>query len=212
MAKDLDKKHITSRDIQASERRQQILDVARKLFAVDGYHGTTMRSINKTVGMSESLTYHYFPGGKLEILDTIIREAEIGRANNVDEIIKTLPEDMSLREALNIMVKKMAENFEKNKEYYQILLREKNMLSPELQLFLSNMGEQFGSIFLEFLEKRVEKGEIRKMNLIMAASQFLHHIGSIALHQIMFSPGFNTEDYMTMAKEAVDFTVELWSA
>lgn len=45
----------------------------------------------------------------------------------------------------------------------------------------------------------------------MAASQFLSHIGSIALHQIMFGPGFISKDYLEITQKIVDFTVELWS-
>lgn len=73
---------MTSRDLQASERREQILNAARQLFVQEGYHAASMRAINKKVGMSDALTYHYFPEGKLEIFNTIIREG----TNNVFRI------------------------------------------------------------------------------------------------------------------------------
>lgn len=211
MSQDTPAKKMTNRDIKATERRQQILDTAKHLFAANGYHATSMRTINKKVGMSEALTYHYFPGGKSEILDTIIREAEKARADDIDESIKAFPDEISLREALSDLAKKLSERFEMNKEYYQILVREKNMLSQEQWAFLLNVGEQFMQTLVAFLEKRAALGQIREMDFMMAASQFLSHIGSLALHQIMFGPGPVSENYLQMTEKIVDFTVELWS-
>jgi AcrR family transcriptional regulator len=53
-----EKDRVTSRDIKAQARRQQILAVAKKLFAEDGYHATSMRMLNKALGVAEALTYH----------------------------------------------------------------------------------------------------------------------------------------------------------
>lgn len=201
----------TSRDIQADERRNQILTVAKKLFAENGYHATSIRTINRQVGVSDALTYHYFPGGKSEILDTIIIEAENRRANTVDHSIQSIPDDMSLRDALMLLISKLAENFENNMDYFLILIREKNKLSPKQQLMLANTGEKFYHTLMDFLQKRAAAGQIRKMDLTKASSQFLHHIGSIALHQMMFGPGFKKADFLQTAESAVDFTAELWS-
>jgi AcrR family transcriptional regulator len=44
MTENIPKKQ-TNRDIQASERRQQILDVAMQLFAANGYHATSCEQL-----------------------------------------------------------------------------------------------------------------------------------------------------------------------
>src|SRR5579859_6044271 len=95
-----EKDQATSRDIKAQERRQQILAVAKKLFAEDGYHATSMRTLNKALGVAEALTYHYFPGGKLEILQTIIREGRAARVAEIEALALLFRDDLSLREAL----------------------------------------------------------------------------------------------------------------
>ncbi len=38
---------LTNRDLQAIERRSQLLDSAKELFASNGYHATTTRQITK---------------------------------------------------------------------------------------------------------------------------------------------------------------------
>ena len=65
---------LTSRDLQAMERREQLLNSAKELFALQGYHATTTREITKHIGMADGLIYHYFPDGKKQILDIIMKE------------------------------------------------------------------------------------------------------------------------------------------
>ncbi|EOR25407.1 transcriptional regulator, TetR family protein [Clostridium sartagoforme AAU1] len=55
---------LTNRDLQAIERRNQLLESAKELFASNGYHATTTRQITKNIGMADGLIYHYFPDGK----------------------------------------------------------------------------------------------------------------------------------------------------
>ena len=43
------KKRMTSRQLQAIERRQQLLDAAKKLFAKNGYYNTSVRSITQFI-------------------------------------------------------------------------------------------------------------------------------------------------------------------
>lgn len=57
----------TPRRMQAEERRRQILDAARSLFARHGYAGTTTKAIAAQLGIAEGLIFHYF-GGKAELL------------------------------------------------------------------------------------------------------------------------------------------------
>lgn len=211
MSGDIQTKKVTSRDIQASERRKQILDTAKKLFAANGYHATSMRTINRAVGMSEALTYHYFPGGKLEILNTIIREVEEERAADIDNSIKAFGDDISLKEALLLLTRKMAERFVKDKEFLQIMLQERNLVNKEQRDFLSLASGQFIGSLVAFLEKRAGQGQIRKMDFGMAVSQFMCHIGLLALQQIMYEPEFDGERFVRDAAKIIDFTSELWS-
>jgi AcrR family transcriptional regulator len=59
--------------LPAPDRRRQILDVSRRLFAEKGYYATTTRDIARTAGVSDALLYTYF-SSKQEVLDAIIEE------------------------------------------------------------------------------------------------------------------------------------------
>lgn len=207
----MSKDTLTNRDIVAIERRKQILDIAKQLFAANGYHATSMRAINKAVGMSEALTYHYFPGGKLEIFNSVIREVEEERANNINKSIEAFSDDISIKEALTLLAKEMSKGFIKDKEFFQIMIQERKLINREQMNFLSLTSQQFIDSLIEFLAKRAAQGQLRIMDFGMAVSQFMCHIGLVALQQIMYEDDFNGENFIQNARKIIDFTVELWS-
>lgn len=63
------------RQKKAAQTRKTLLDAARKLFAQHGYAGTSMRAISRNAGMADGLMYHYFPGGKKELFQVILKES-----------------------------------------------------------------------------------------------------------------------------------------
>ncbi|MFN8470851.1 MAG: helix-turn-helix domain-containing protein [Anaerolineae bacterium] len=52
---------VTSRQLQAQARREQIIEAAITLFAQQGFDGTSTRQIASAVGVTEGLIFHYFP-------------------------------------------------------------------------------------------------------------------------------------------------------
>ncbi len=203
-------KEMTNRDIQAKEMRKKMLDTAKKLFAENGFHGTSMRSINRAVGMSEALTYHYFPGGKFEIFNTIIKESQEERTKDIGETIKSFPVTTPLNEALSLIAEKMGERFIADKEFLQIMIQERKMFK-DLKDEVANVTEiSIVESLVNFLIKLCEQGKIRKIDFNMAASQFMCHIGMIALQQIMYSADFDLDQYLGYTDKIVEFTAELW--
>ena len=50
---------------------EQLLDV----FIVNGFHGATLTELARATGLSKASLYHHFPGGKDEMIATLIRRA-----------------------------------------------------------------------------------------------------------------------------------------
>ena len=59
------------RDVDSSDTRQTLLEVARRIFARDGYGATTNRSIADEAGITTGAIYHYFPS-KAELYLSLI--------------------------------------------------------------------------------------------------------------------------------------------
>lgn len=201
-----EKDRVTSRDIKAQERRQQILAVAKKLFAEDGYHATSMRTLNKALGVAEALTYHYFPGGKLEILQTIIREGRAARVAEIEALAPMFRDDLSLREALLLAARVGINIFTADKEWFQIVMRERNWLRREKWLATLAVGDTPIQFLYDFFARRMAQGEIREMDLRFAFMQFF---AGIIIH-FFFVEDDGTDDKHYIER-LVDFTASLWS-
>ena len=56
-----------------SDRRREILEVAKEMFAARGVKATTVRQIGSSAGILSGSLYHHF-GSKLDIVDAILTE------------------------------------------------------------------------------------------------------------------------------------------
>ena len=64
----------TRRQAQAQESRKKIMEAALQLFSENGYEKTSVHMICQHLGAAASLLYHYFPGGKKELLQALLQE------------------------------------------------------------------------------------------------------------------------------------------
>lgn len=91
---------LTLRQQQALERREQIVETALRLFAQQGFDGTSTKQIAQAAGIAEGLIFHYFPT-KADLLTAVLetRHSFIGElrtmlsrapAQPVDEVLQTL--------------------------------------------------------------------------------------------------------------------------
>lgn len=56
---------------RVAERRQQILDAARRIAEADGWAAVTSRRLAEAIGYTQPVLYGHFPGGKTEIMRTV---------------------------------------------------------------------------------------------------------------------------------------------
>lgn len=68
------------------ERRNEILDTAKKLFRTKGYEKCTVNDILKEVGIAKGTFYYYFKS-KQEVLDAVVSSYTVIMINRVEEII-----------------------------------------------------------------------------------------------------------------------------
>ncbi|MEP7287752.1 MAG: TetR/AcrR family transcriptional regulator [Chloroflexota bacterium] len=209
MTEDISPQRMTSRDIKAQERRRQILAVAKKMFAAGGYHATSMRSLNKELGVADALTYHYFPGGKLEILQTLIREGQDAQIAEIQALAPQLKDDLPLREALLLAAHIGTNLFFADKDLIQILMRERNWLLHEEWLKESPTKEPPTAFLVDYFARRMAQGEIRTMDLTFAFAQFF---SGIIMHSLFGDEAGSVDsgDHLYLEK-LVDFTAQLWS-
>jgi AcrR family transcriptional regulator len=201
----------TSRQLQAIERRQQLLDAAKKLFAKNGYHNTSVRSITQSIGMADGLIYHYFPKGKLEILHTIFKEGYEVLSEHVNKVLDSIIDEMTLNEVMIYCCKSLRSTAIVDNELIIIIFREKNLLKKEAnQLFLHTFSKFWTTIY-NILKQRAENGEIKQLDFAMATHQFMTTVGSTVVMKDL--PNSNLElDLDTYIERLIEFTISSWKS
>ncbi|AKP66174.1 TetR/AcrR family transcriptional regulator [Companilactobacillus ginsenosidimutans] len=129
---------------KSDAKKNDILNVAQGMFYKKGYEATTTREINKSVGISDGSLYYYFPNGKREILDTIVKEGTISRIGIIHANFSNLESIEDLEDRLIDFNSKIAAIFNKKNNYqsFLITIRERNILTEEQSEWISEMMDQ----------------------------------------------------------------------
>ncbi|TMV52871.1 TetR/AcrR family transcriptional regulator [Paenibacillus mesophilus] len=165
----------TSRDKQAAERKEQLLAAAKSLFAEKGYHATSTRMISQKIGMADGLLYHYFPDGKMEMLQSIIKEGHEKRVLQVDEsrILMHDDPDVPLKTCLVDFLTAVYRILLSDKELLRIQFREQELLDESVVGYLSESVGQRRALLAKLLERRAALGQIREIDYDLAAIQVM---------------------------------------
>lgn len=134
-------------------RKQEIIDVAMKVFAEKGYEATTMKDIAKEAGVVAGLCYHYFQN-KHELYETAV--TQYARECSRDYVRVFSQTEQSLEECLErleeIMLKQDAEY--KYKNFFD--KAENELFHKQLELYMSKEIFPYVQKYLECLAKRNE--------------------------------------------------------
>ena len=165
----------TKRELQAQERRRQLIDTALKLFAEKGMERTSIKDIATEAGVAQGLLYHYFRS-KDELLYAII-----GQYNPLPELSAILggAEQRPAREVLPQLAMRAYELIAERKNIAVILLREV-VVRAELQQGVRMLQSVGISLFTRYLDARIAAGELRPHDPEVTARML---IGSVlAMH------------------------------
>lgn len=129
---------------RSEHQRDNILDVARNMFAAKGFEATTTREINKELGIADGLLYYYFPHGKQEILDTIVHQGIAERINDIHIDFADVQTSAELEQQLMDFFDRIWALFssDDNYESFIITIRERPLLSDDESSWLSVITEQ----------------------------------------------------------------------
>lgn len=146
-----------SRRERAEARRQQIVDSALRLFALQGYAATTTKGIAEDVGVTEGLIFHYFPT-KADLL----RAAAGQRRTFVGEVHALLTEAAGrpARDVLGEIVLGWIEAMRHQESLVTMLLVE-SQSNEELGQAFRGVVAELVETMAAYLRGRVAAGELR---------------------------------------------------
>lgn len=198
---------MTNRDIQAMERKRQLLEAAEDLFYEFGYHATTVRMINRKIGMADGLIYHYFPGGKMDILETVIKEGGERFLSRFEVLKDPSYLDLPLKEALYKLCIHAYESHIAELKWVTIIVKERNILKNNQIEILNEIYKDRIECLKNFIENNFDKSEIEKIDLDILVRQMTSIMYLSVLERIT-GISFADGDYKAYVKKMIEFTVE----
>jgi AcrR family transcriptional regulator len=170
MKKTADKK-LNSRQIQAEERRLQIMETALKVFADKGFKGASIKDIAEAAGISQGLMYHYFKSKENLLAETIKQYSFIGELKG----ILASKEDQPASKVLMETAQKFLDTLEKRKALVRILIHDV-AFDPELSDAWSEMFHEGVGLLKRFIDNHISRGDFKPHNSEITARFMLYSV------------------------------------
>ena len=170
--------------LSASDRKKQLLDVATRLFAQQGYAATTTRQIAAECGVTEAIVFRHFPS-KEELYWQVI-EAKRASRGFLERLTEILDSNMSPMEVCIAIAKDRLERNFSDPTMTRLLLFS-TLENHELSYrFYRNFIAEYHEHLVEYIEKRIGEGVFRPVDPLLAARSFLAMIFYHFLIQELF--------------------------
>jgi AcrR family transcriptional regulator len=160
--------------VPAEDRRQQIIEVARDLFASRGYEGTTTRQLAEEIGINEALLFRHF--ASKEDLYWAVLQHMIDTQGTKDRLREHVSAGMPDRETLTAVAKDI---LNRNVQLTRLLfysVLEKHELSER---FFATHVVEYHEILADYIRAGIKARRFRSMDPIIAARAF---IGMFSYH------------------------------
>jgi len=185
-------KHIAMTDF--SEKQTEILQVAERLFAEEGFDGASIRTIAKEANVNIAMISYYF-GSKEKLLEALI----IYRTSGMKMQLQTISnEDLSPTEKVDRLINLYISRINQNKCMYQImhfeLTTKKRILNMESFM---EIKKEHSAIFRKIIEDGQDKGIFRRdINIMLIPTTILGTLTHFHTNRLYFEKimGLDTEE------------------
>lgn len=171
----------TGTRMTGDERREQILQIAIKLFSQYGFRGTTTKKIAETAGVSEAMVFRHF-ASKDELYHAILdhKACEGGKATPlavINEVIKTKDDfEVFYQITLNAL-----NQHQQDPEFMRLLMHSALEGHELADMFVSENIVPFYEVLSFYISQRQREGVFRDINPKLVVRAF---IGMMIHHSI----------------------------
>ena len=184
---------IKRKRVSAADRREQILGVARQLFAKQGFRGTTTRQIADQAQVNEAILFRHFRSkealywavldelsllrnsrGNLQAL--IEERARSGKPEADEEFFAAIAEGLLARSRRDPTLMRL----------FLFSALERHSLS---QRFFRTYTTVYWDLLSKYIRGRMRAGEFRKTNPFLAARSFIGMVGHYNIMHSLLGPG-----------------------
>src|SRR5579884_2186511 len=157
------------------ERRQQLVEAAKDVFAQKGYHATTVDDITRAAGVAKGTFYLYF-SEKREIYYEVVRAflqliKDVG--SSVTREVHSPEEFLARAEQAALEIMRI---FTANRQLAKLAYRESMGMDPQLEQMLRDFYRDLARVEADNIRRGIELGMFRPVDPMVCAYA---HIGMI---------------------------------
>ncbi len=153
--------------LSSGDRRQQIVDVATRLFARQGYEGTTTRQIAEAADVNEAIIFRHF-STKEDLYWAVIEDQCRIRAGR-EKLEQAL---VSGKDEEQIFTSIASEFLNRDATLPRLLLFSALERHEVSQRFFKVHVSSYYEILGDYIRRRIEEGAFREVDPILAARSF----------------------------------------
>jgi AcrR family transcriptional regulator len=182
-------------------RRDEIMAAAKKVFASNGFHSTTIADVAKEANLAYGSIYQYFDS-KDDLFDALMSAEGYALRTHVAVALAATGQRSDTSWApLRAAVQATFEFFEKDKATAKLLLRDAYALGERFETHLNNIYERFIDDIDQYMTVAQHRGKVINAPPRMVAYSVAALIGQLAHRRLI------TDDGVTAA-DVADFVVE----
>ncbi|MBW4445159.1 MAG: TetR/AcrR family transcriptional regulator [Plectolyngbya sp. WJT66-NPBG17] len=183
-----------------TETRTRILKAALKLFAKQGYDGTTTRDLAEKAGVAEGTLFRHFTNKKAILIEV----ATQGWIEILTDLLTELSEMGSYKAIAQMMRKRML-SMHQNVDLFKVCFMEAQF-HPELRdRIQTDVVEKMTDVAEAFFQTAMDQGIYRPMNPRMVARVFLGMFTIAGFSQdTIMAPGSSPNEMKEMAEGIAD--------
>ena len=174
---------ISRKERERLQHKQEIMNIALKLFSEMGFHNVSMQQIAEKSEFAVGTLYNFFES-KETLFEELINNAS---AKTLDEFIEVLDGPGNEKERLQAFIRHQPKFLEKHGTILKLYISEMGMKSPKLYKFsdVNKISEVIDSKLSQIISQGIEKGIFRSVDAEVAGKT----LGSVIERLILETEG-----------------------
>jgi len=183
-----------------TQTRSRILQAAQRLFASQGFDGTTTRDLAQAAGVAEGTLFRHFPNKKAILVEV----ATLGWVEILTDLLTELSEMGSYKAIAQVMRRRMW-NMLKNADIMRVCFMEAQFHPDLRDRIQSEVIDKMTDVAEAFFQTAMDKGIYRQMDAKLVAKVFL---GMFAIagfsNKTLMEPDASPQQMQEMAEGLAD--------
>lgn len=166
-------------DSTVPNRRQCLIEISSRLFAEQGFPGTTIRQIARECGITEAAIYKHFDS-KVHLYEEVILSKS--RQHEITEYLEAQGELADVEDVLRTVATHILSTARKDPELIRMLLYSSLEGFRSSTLLYKEFRQPYINYLREELKARKASGEIREINHFISSRCFVGMVMDCALN------------------------------